>query len=131
MTRNNTDWVAIARSLGHNKYVSKQLALAFQENNNWSLLRDEKFLDFFRNVVVVNDDACGSGCCSSQSIVGPNGCVEFYLGWPPNATGIDEASWLICEGYLNGAKFQNYPQWLSQYRRRLRLIRAARTLEKA
>lgn len=128
MSRENTDWVAIARSLGHNKLISKQLAFAFSETKGWHLLRDPKFLNFFQNALELEDNTCGSGCCSSQRVVGPNGWVEFYLD-----LGGKDVSWHISQGHLYGvqAGFQNYPEWLACYRRRRKLIQAGRIPKKA
>jgi hypothetical protein len=114
--KNNTDWRAILRSLGHGKQISKELARHFKENQKWALLKQTDFQDLFQDIVIVDDDACGSGCCQDQNIVGPNGSVNFYLGF--------DAGWTMYEGYLEYDHvrliFKSYSEWLSCYRRILK-----------
>ncbi len=122
--KNNIDWCAILRSLGHGKQISKELAKYFKENQKWSLLYQKDFRNRFENIVIVDEDACGAGCCQDQKIVGPNGSVDFYLG--------GDKDWTFHEGHLTfdnaSLTFQNYPEWLSCYRRILKEKRRAKKI---
>lgn len=114
--KNNTDWVAIARGLGWNKYAAKELAHAFKEKS-WYVLGDPTFQKFFAGFVESEFDTCGSGCCDEHRIVGPNGFVVFSLS--------PAEGWKIQHGSLNvgrnGVKsFESYPEWLACYKLRLR-----------